>query len=203
MCIANVRALFAALVAGCLAAPGLASPAPWRGEDRTTLARWEFSTGADPAPVDEYVGEFTAPTATILNSTSYKDSLDGRQGVWPLGGQIFVALQNYSEPLGHKGIWVQLTWEAENAGATPLVEAWVGTDRVSPVTATQISQEDLPGNWWLGTYSILLAPSPPLETVHVTHCIYVDQLIVETQSMPEPHTLVMALAGLLLRRPRR
>ena len=204
MCTTTVRAIFIALAVGLITAASFAEPAPWRGEDRTVLARWEFSTNANPSPVDEYIGEFTPPTATILNSSSYKSTLDGRQGIWPLGGQIFVMLENYPEALHHKDIWVQLTWEEENAGATPLVEAWAGIERAGAITATQVSQVDLPGNWWLGTYSITLSPNPALETVHITHCIYVDQLIIETQCMPEPGTLVlMGLASVFLRRWRR
>jgi hypothetical protein len=179
-------------------------PAPWRGEDRTSLQRWEFSTNANPAPADEYIGEFISPQATILNASAYKPELDGRQGIWPLGGQIFVTVQDYPEPMPEKKIWIQLTWEEENPGATPLVEAWAGVDKVDPVAGTLISQTDLPGNWWLSTYEITLSPNPPQETVHITHCIYVDELVIETQCMPEPATLslLMAAGVVLLRRKR-
>lgn len=203
--------LVAAIVALSVSAV-YATPAPWRGQESSTLATWCFGTNANPACPDECVGQEPAPQATILNSSTYKDTLNGCQGIWPLGGQIFVPLQYGDNSTGEHQIWVQLAWCEENAGATPLVEGWLGPTRVDPVRATLVCQEDWPTDgadgtpnpWRLGTYSLSLT-GPDIATVHITHCIYVDNMTIETNPVPEPGVLLLTgLSGLLLlRRPRR
>jgi len=40
--------------------------------------------------------------------------LNGRQGVWPLSGEIWIDFPNQPEPLPFKDIYIQLTWEEQH-----------------------------------------------------------------------------------------
>ncbi len=171
------------------------NPPSWRGQPGTTFGEWEFST-SDPNPLPEpgYLYPYTMPSTDIEPGLfqSWMDSWNGRQGVWPLSGQITVTIPNSPEPLNEKNIWVQLTWAPQAPDVFPAV-----SETRFGVPSSLVEESALPDGWYHSTYEIQLEPNPDWETVLITGGINVDEMVIDTQCVPEPGTLVLlALCGL-------
>ena len=53
------------------------------------------------------------------------------------------------------------------------------------------------GNWYLSTYEIRLSPNPSTETINIGGAIMVDELVIDTQCVPEPSSLLVVGGSLL------
>jgi hypothetical protein len=164
------------------------NPPPWRGQPGTTFGRWEFLT-PDPQPLPD-VGNYPygPPSTTITPGIgqNWLPMWEGREGVWPLSGEIFVDIPNRPEPLPYKDIWIQLTWAQQAPNVWPVVsEVQFG------VPATLINEVPLEGVWIHSTYKIRLEPNPAWETILITGAVNVDELVIDTICAPEPTSLVL------------
>ncbi len=172
------------------------NPPAWRDASRSTLQIWEFSLNdVNPLP-DITTNPFPQPADVMpFAGDSWLDVYQGRQGVWPLSGEIYVPIWNYPEPLDEKRIWIQLTWRTKGSG--PLLEASVPGGPM--VDGSQIGDTILlPDGWNHSTYEIVLTPNPPEELVHIYGAIYLDEMVIDTICIPEPATMfLMAMGGFI------
>ena len=182
-------------------------PPEWRGDGLYTFQEWEFMTpGA--IPPDGEIPTFNpngVPLMTPGSGVAWDPNfqtfgLDGYVGNAG-GGSLLFAVPNYIDLEPEKFIRVQINgvW-----GVTPpSVASIAAVDNVEPNPVIQFlaSDERFPGfhRWedWL------ILPNPDSETIQidVPSGAFVNQVIIETTSIPEPSGFVLLLgAGLMLAR---
>lgn len=177
------------------------NPPPWRGQPGSTFGQWEFST-PDPHPLPDlghYPYGIPSTTVTPGVGQAWLPEWEGRVGVWPLSGEIFVQIPNRPEPLPFKEIWIQLTWAMQAPNVWPAV-----SETRFGVPATLVAEVPLGGAWLHSTYLIQLEPNPDWERILITGAVNVDELVIDTICAPEPTTLGLLALGtlaLLRRRP--
>ena len=209
---------FVLLIAFVFAGPVLAldrNEPPWRGEDGTTKAVWEFVTEGTPpghydAP-DEWFGPGLTPPTMDVDAGIGRHwwdlwppvGIDGecaRQGVWPLSGIMVIEIPNYP-PNPYKDIWVQITWASETQlpGGAPFVAVYPegqGTGELVPMDTT-ITLPDCP-DWFHSTYKLTIEPNPRWERIVIQGNGYVDEVVVDTRCyVPEPGGLLAMITGSL------
>lgn len=170
-------------------------PPPWRGQPGTTLAEWEYLTpNPNPLP-DLLVNPYGMPTTSVYPGVgqAWWPTLNGRDGVWPLSGEIWIDIPNQPLPNPYKEIYIQLTWEPQAPGNTPFVM----TMQPQQVSATLVGQMPLGGLWMHSIYTIQLQPNPSWEQILITGGIDVDELVIDTICIPEPAGMAVLAVGTL------
>jgi hypothetical protein len=194
-----------------LAVPAMAwaddyNPPPWRGDPGWTYARWEFMTPDLMPPPDQWDNPFGPPELEVNPfGDGWMPGYQGREGVWPLSGEIWVDIFNYPEPNDEKWIWVQLTWAPMMGEPTPFPNVEEIFNEGGPYPGMEIDRQPaFPGDWTYSTFLIELPFNPQFETVYIWGDIYVDELVIDTICIPEPTSMAMLLGGcvLVLRRRR-
>ena len=174
---------------------------PWRGQPGTTGQVWEFLTSqaTDVYPDGTLAGALPPGPSTRIfyitpNSGAGWLATDmGRDGVWPLSGQIEVHVENYILPNPWKEMWVQITWRPELTGGQPqITDLYPGA--ASPPQLIQEVPLETP--WMHSTFSWLYSPNPDYEDFLIAGNINVAELIVETHCyVPEPTTMGLLAFG--------
>lgn len=218
-----IGSLIAALwfsVGGAVMADDL-QPPPWRGGQYSTVAEWEFlgplpvtpPDGAIPPVVGDGGG---APTATILGPMTW-DPYDG-DGAWIGSGPtpadfgiIDLYIPNWIDLLPVKFIRVQMT--VQNSGMPGAVHvAGITASDPQGITGVQFvgaTETLIPGTLGQLVHRVedwRIFPNPDFENIRiiVPTDTLVDQIVVDTISIPEPATIgLLTLAGATLLRRRR
>ncbi len=186
------------------AIPALADdlfPPEWRGQPGSTWAEWEYSTpNPNPLP-DASFNPYGVPQTRVYPGVGqvWWDILNGRQGVWPLSGEIWIDIPNQDKPNPWKDIYIQLTWAPQAPGNSPIVQS------ILPmmVGGTLVQEIPLEGAWRHSIYTIRLEPNPAWEQILISGGIDVDQVVIDTICVPEPAAmLLLALGGLVFARRR-
>jgi len=178
-----------------------ANPPSWRGDEFSTVQSWEFGTDANnDAVADAYTNSNGVPMADITGT--WESSWQSKTGVWVLSGLIDVTIPNTPVHMGMpKTIWVQVTWAPEIEGQVPVVKV-LANDYNPQVIGSLVGTQDLEGSWKLSTYELVEPNNPDWETIRISGCVGVEELVIDT--IPEPATV--ALLGLgaaaLIRRRR-
>lgn len=168
----------------------------------TTSQIWYFNDD-NPTPMPDVVNN--APgidPATMLITPGPQGGWN--DGAWELSGEIDVFIPN--DPIQHefKTIQLWLTWQPGSLGVLPgrpLVG--VSADPMISMAMDIIPQPGV-GDWNVTLYDIVIWPNPVNEWIAIKGDIVVDQLEIETASIPEPATMgMLGLGSLALLRNRR
>ncbi|NLF32883.1 MAG: PEP-CTERM sorting domain-containing protein [Planctomycetes bacterium] len=176
-------------------------PPQWRGLDGSTLAAWEFSTSDVNPAVDLENNPYGPSSMTIWTGVGQQwwPEWEGRLGVWPLSGALEAVLFNRPEPLPFKDIQVQITWRPQVPGGFLTVR-----ETMWGATGELINETPLENEWIHSTFLIRLEPNPAMEIVRLDGSVMVDQIVIDTNCIPEPVTLsLLALGALAMLRRRR
>jgi len=178
------------------------NPPPWqRGAPGTTYAQWEFLT-PDPIAMPDLVNNpFGVSPAQVTPGLlqNWWPIWGGKEGVWPLSGTIRVPIQNSPIPNPYKDIWIQITWAQQAVNVFPVV-----TELTKSLTADLVGDSIIGGHnegvgdglWHHSTYHIRMFPNPIFEEILIEGAIMVDELVIDTQCVPEPSS-ILVLAGLV------
>lgn len=181
-----------------------------------TYQQWTFDDDDNPAPPEIYVNEYGVPSALInasgdvtFGSHGWGSSIQGHNGVWY--GDTIVAdltIPNRPEPNWYKEVWVEILGRGSLLG-----EGYTGTgyslgegyEVIAPVNSLV---EDLgftatyePDGWLKIIFGLRIYPNPDLEIIRFTledTGAAIDHIIVNTECVPEPMTLVLLGFGGLL-----
>lgn len=192
------------------------NPPPYRGAPLSTLTEWEFLTPANPAVPDGAIipvvgdGGGGGPLATISGPMLW-DAFDG-DGAW-IGngqpgqeGQIALDIPNWIDELPTKHIRVQMVVQQFTSSSglivTPYVSAVDAFDPTGPTVASLVNVSEFVSDPLNGlvhrTEDWILHPNPDYERIfiNVPSDTLVDQIVVDTISVPEPSTVALALLGI-------
>ena len=174
------------------------NPPPWWGGPGTTWQGWEFTT-PDPGPIAPDFGDYLTSTQLTVTPGPGMEWIDmdpsGRQGIWPLSGQIDVVVDNWPELNPEKWIWVQITWRPQDPGEEPIFTDIFPEPGLPPELVDEIQLAD---GWIHSTYEWKLDFNPTEEWITIGGTIDVDELVVDTWCIPEPATIMLLGLGSLL-----
>lgn len=209
---AALAACFVSMILVSAASADDLVPAPFRGDPDATYARWEFMTDESPVLADVEITNYGPAIAIPEPGVDQFWVLEwgGREGVWPLSGEVVIEIPNRADPYPYKEIWLQLTWAAQGPGVEPIVWAdapgVVSEAVVVENFALELTNEPPPAGltWMHTTYSIIIEPNPPFETISISGAVMIDEIVVETICVPEPAGMaLLAIGGLAVIRRRR
>jgi hypothetical protein len=202
----------AALAAFWIASWALAddfAPPAWRGGVLSTTQGWEFLTSQDPLQPDDpnvplVIGDGGGVPLAQTGAMQWVPH-DGDGGlVSAAGGLVGLYIPNWIDFKPYKRMWVQITYVG-TAATPPILFQFVAQDNVvNTVTvvpdAPTIYPLDPPhvdsGRFGL-TQGFTLYPNPDWERfeVIVPVGVVLDQIVVDTISVPEPASWVLAICG--------
>lgn len=219
-----VTVLALILFAGVAGADDFLGPSgiPFRGAPLSVFAEWEFlNPPADPTfiPPDGMPIPFSAVggsgNETLYAGFSTHADISGEAWIWdpfddgaliatgPNGSDIAFNVQNWVEMEPFKAIVIQITYFDPSGQAPPPHVVYVegqelaGTPgeftvfgRLSPVPIFNPDENHIAEHW-------RMEPNPDFEqiVVHVPEGVYLDEVIIDTVSTPEPATLSLLIVG--------
>ena len=181
-------------------------PPAWSGGPSSSLQTWEFGTSTlGPgwnAPLDTWVvnpsGSVAQPTLSVLQY-GWSPTMAGRSGVFSLvgynlsfagsmGGQVSLP----GQPTDPTKVWLEFTWK-QGAPGSPVL-ASINNLLLSPQT---VSVGPNGFGWQHSTYELDLPNTPATVDFWLMGDIFVDDVVVLTQTVPEPGQLAASLVALL------
>ena len=215
-----IFAMAAVLLGAGVAGADDFSPPPWdRNDPYAMTAEWDFTSDINPISPDGQSGitnlangggHITQATISGYEGATVVWQPGDGDGEWyfPDGGWITIEMDNVIDFMPYKDLWVQITYRNPEgflvppsvAGGITAFDNEVGSN----VTATRLYYQGSAGpdttDYWAEMWR--LSPNPDWETINiwVTRTMSVDQIVIDSISVPEPATLLLlGLGGLLLR----
>lgn len=202
-----VRLVFAAALffAAFAGSPLLAAdwfPADFRGEPGSIYALWNFDTSANPSPYDELsivpLEDFPLfpiiPTADVTNMTWW-GATDFAGWISLPGGSILnFNMPNFVDDEPLKKLWIQITYlPLFNPEDYPFVAAIEANDNdIGFVLGDLIGSYTIPQlGYRVESWEITPNPDFELVQIYIPQWILVDQVIIDTQSIPELSSAVL------------
>jgi len=170
----------------------------------TTSQIWYFDDD-NPTPMPDVVNNGPGIDPATLYVTPGPGG-DWANGAWELSGEMDIILDNDPTPRELKTIRIWLTWRKGILDSILPDQPLVAVSAVGMETMTMnVVQDPIAGTpWTLSFYDIAIAPNPPEEWIAIKGNIVVDQLMIETECIPEPATMgLLGLGSLALLRYRR
>jgi hypothetical protein len=169
----------------------------------TTFQSWDFSISEDlAADTDDTYTTYGIAEATVTSNDIHYNTHNFFQGVWELNGTMDVLVPNNLEQNSLKDVWLQITYldladEAPSISVTP--------DGGIAVDLTLVGDPfPLFNDWYHAAYKVTLESHPIAETFHIASSddgpLYIDGMIIETQCVPEPASLLIMSLGVLIAR---
>jgi len=189
------------------------APPPWvRGDPLTTSAEWEFLTSvaghfpADGTEVPLVIGDFTGPpeASVFLGPDTPTWSPGDGDGEWhaaltgPMTMEFIVGNWVDLEPV--KFLRIQVTFD----GPAPFVSGLNAIDPSGPVTIVPAGTTLFDPSHILFEYELYPNPDVEIITLEMPAGGSIDQVVIDTISIPEPASMgLLALGGLALLRRRK
>lgn len=187
------------------------NPPPWRGAPLTTFSHWDFLTPNTPfpdgAPAPVIGNSGGAPTFTPGPNVTWEPGTDA-SGEWvggPGGGTLTFQIPNWIDDLPVKLLQIQMTYfEIHNSGLTVSNINAVDPLGITLVQQTGTTTSTIPNGPHLGweqrTEQWTILPNPDSETITVFLPAenLLTQIVIDTISVPEPSSLLLAGMGAAL-----
>ncbi len=193
-----VSVLLAAFLCATVLADDIVPPV-WRGEENTTMQAWEFFDDQNPDPPDMVDNPYGEPYAQIDNGGSpwWLPTHMGENGVWMVENDMTLYIPNYQVPNPLKLIYIQMTYQPGALQYDPVIRIDYGQEYVY---ADPTQTQEL-GEFYHSVWEARIQPNPESEwiTIKPAFCkVYVSEVVVDTQCIPEPATICLLGLGSLL-----
>jgi hypothetical protein len=186
------------------------SPPPWRGGPLSTVAEWDFLT-ANAGPPDgtsivPVIGDSGGVPLAIPGPGIAWDPFDGT-GAWigqTGGGTMRFELPNWIDTEPIKFIQIQMTFQPNPSLPFPGVTQMSAFDPLGVAIAqTNVQEFPIPGStngMWQRIEEWRIWPNPDSEFFQITILpdIALSQVVVDTISVPEPSSAILAALGLVV-----
>lgn len=182
-------------------------PPPWRGATRSTYAHWEFLTPSSgppdglPAPV---IGDGGGIPVMVPAGGIVWDPVFAGSWIGTTGGAMEFYIPNWIDREPWKDIWVQITYQPNPQFPPPTLSNIVsfhpgGTGPVNFLGGSDILINPV-DNLWHRTEVWRLFPNPYWEqfNINIPPDMVIDQVVIDTWSVPEPSSFALAGVALVL-----
>ena len=211
------RSLFTLIFVGMCASTGLATvinPPVWRGSVGSTYQEWSFST-SDTSPVaDDYNNSYGTPEVNGTISGDWYAESHGHQGVWD-ALSINLSVPADMTTTNDIKYQIQMIWLGLSSSPVDLsLYVWDELNSAPAVDAVIIEDKSIldptgRAYWNYTTFEVTTSAfdSTPLlyyeaEITSISRIIpvYVDKIVVDAVIVPEPASLLLFGAGMVLLR---
>jgi hypothetical protein len=175
----------------------------WRKTGATTtfeewsFKEWNYYGPFEPDP--NWKNDFETPLLQVSNTAQWTEYMGQHQGVWTLGGEMDLMIPNFQVAQPKKEIWLELTWKGSSTRGflpnKPIIG--IGCDYEDMQMHQELLTTDNEG-WNTTLFKIDIWPNPPLEYITIKGNILVDQVVIDTECIPEPATLGLLIGGVFL-----
>ena len=169
---------------------------------RTTSQQWSFPDGnfGPVLPDAGWDNDFGDPTLWVGDRAVFGN------GAWAIKrDEIDIFIPNYTDtsPDSMKEMTVELTWQGANLVTIPNYPEKPGVVVVPDgqydlITIEPGEDVQLGGGWKKTVFTIDIWPNPSSEWVMIKGDIYLDQVVIKTECIPEPATLALITGGAFL-----
>jgi hypothetical protein len=188
------------------------NPPSWRSQPNTTYQHWDFHAGpigGAPDGLPAWYNQYGTPNFTPSNPSNWLSTLGGRNDVWAVNDfdRLDLTVPNANDALAYTDVWIQVTYQSFNGSIGTAVTDNLGNN--PGVWAGFPTFISLPGGWVHKTEMYRFFGAPPYNVVTIFPptlgtVVFVDQVVVDTITVPAPATLgPMAALGLAAVRRRR
>jgi len=205
------------------------NPPPWRGGPLSVYAEWDwaqppanwlfmppdvFTTwsgtsdpGVGPNGETLYMGFNTHAEVDVTTNWVW-DPGDGDGGLVPVvpgGAGIAFKVQNWVDLMPEKWLRIQVTYIDTLGFGMPTMDQVIGyvEPAGTPYPGSFVGGSSQPPNYWYEDWMILPNPHWDYITLHVPEGTILDQVVIDTISIPAPATAALLGIGLLAARRRR
>jgi hypothetical protein len=185
------------------------SPAPFRGEEGSTLQAWSFGTPNPVVTPDVSQNQNGVATVTMTggfwDNTIWEAEDMGHTGVWVIDSRdtsdMIINIPNFPNQNQIKKIWVQIVYSAAGYDGPVLYVLPEGIAQPPIAKMQLVNTVQLDPYYTHATFSLEIRPNPRFEQIIIRPryaTMRIDEIIVETQCIPEPMTMVLFGVGALM-----